>query len=332
MIEIHKKVTADGAVTIAPPMAAFRKEADPTVGIRMLVTPEIATDWLETRGDNRKVMQTVIDQYAQDMKEGRWVFNGAPIQFDEHGKLLNGQHRLWAIIESGCSIEAVVQWGIPRISQATIDAGAKWMAKDVLYMAGEKNTSLLQATLKWIYKDETGQILSQRGMTNSKSLEILARHPNVRRSVEFIATVKGPLYASIAAFLHYKISAADPDKADVFFKRLADGLELTETSPIYRLRERLGTGWKNRSERILHVDAMALSILAWNAYRAGRPMNYLGWRKNGPAAQPFPTIDGAALGSIKISRPRGAKKPKEKPEPGSRREVATGGLAQHSRR
>lgn len=339
MIEIHKRETRDGAIVVPPPLKIIREGADPQVGVRVRISPAVATEWLETRGDNRKVMQSVVDTYARDMKEERWLFNGAPIQFDEEGKLLNGQHRLWAVIESGCTIEAIIQWGIPRAAQATIDAGAKWQSKDILYMMGEKNTALLQATLKWIYRDETGRILSAGGVSNSKTLEILERHPNVRRSVDFMSSLKPPLYPSVSAFLHYKISAADPEKADIFFKRLTDGVELSETNPVYRLRERLGWGGK---ERIQQVDAMALAIIAWNAYRAGRSIQALIWRKNGPAASPFPTIDGAALGTTKVNKARARKpkiekvprelKPKTPRYAGTRREVASGGLVEHSRR
>lgn len=289
-IHIKKEGGGEQAHVIPPAIRQLAAGADPTVGVRMMITPEIATDWLETRGNNRKVGQSIVDTYARDMKDGRWVFNGAPIQFDEEGKLLNGQHRLWAVIESGCSIDTVVQWNIPRSSQATIDAGHKWQLKDLLYMDGEKNTALLQAALRWVWRDEIGSILSSRGMSNSQAQEVLSRHPGIRRSVDFTATVRSALAPAAAAFLHYKIVENDPGKADEFFHRLSDGVGLTEFNPIYRLRERLlsyhGKGRMHSSE------ALAISIVAWNAFRAGREIRALVWKGSGAAAQPFPTIDG----------------------------------------
>ncbi len=320
MIEIQKKGTGEAAITVPPPIRQLQKEVNASVGTIVKVTPDVATEWLETRGDNRKVMQSVVDTYAGDMKEGRWIFNGAPIQFDEDGKLLNGQHRLWAVIESGATIEAVVQWGIPRSAQATIDNGAKWQGKDVLYMKGEKNVHLLQAALKWVYKDEVGGILGSRTISNSRTIEILDRHPNMRRSVDYIKLHKGPLVSSVAAFLHYKISAEDPERADIFFARLADGLELSESNPIYRLREKLAGAWKS-TYKIGHVDALALAIIAWNYFRAGRNCAMLTWRKTGPNPQPFPTIEGADT-APRVQRTRPHKlKGAPMPEEGVRREV-----------
>ncbi len=324
MIEIHKKGSGEAAIAVPPPLRELQKSADAAIGTRVLITPEVATELLETRGDNRKVMQTVVDTYAKDMKEGRWVFNGAPIQFDEEGKLLNGQHRLWAVIESGVTIEAVVQWGIPRSAQATIDNGARWQGKDVLYMKGERNVHMLQAVLRWIYKDEIGQLLGTPAISNSQTQEILDRHPNVRRSVDFITKNRSPLYSTLSAFMHSKVSVIDQEKADEFFRRLSDGAELPTSSPIYRLRERLGGAWQ-KGQKLGHTDALALTIIAWNHFRAGHHLSRLVWVKAGPSAQPFPTIEGATLGTSG----RVIKRKSFKPEGGVAREVSTGATVRH---
>lgn len=343
LLEVHTKKVNGGAVIIVPTEKAIKSASDPTVGVRMLITPPLATEWLETRGSNRTVRQSVVDKYALDMKEGRWVFNGAPIQFDEEGKLLNGQHRLWAVIESGHSYESIVQWNIPRDSQATIDAGERWQAKDVLYMQGERNTTLLQSALKWILREESGAIMSTRAMTTTQAFAALERHPNIRHSVDFIANTRGPLKPSVAAYLHYRVSGLDPEKANTFFERLSDGANLPQTSPVYRLRERLM--W--RGERITQIEELALAIITWNAFMAGRELKLLTWRKAGPTAMTFPLIDGVTPFTSKISKakPRGGRTSRVDPgDPrrdtarhapvptdmgGVRREVGGGGIGHH---
>ncbi len=320
MIAIHKKDSPGGAITVPPSIKILRAEADAQVGVKMRVTPELATEWLETRGNNRKVMQTTVDKYATDMKEGRWLFNGAPIQFDEEGKLLNGQHRLWAIVESGCAIDAIIQWGIPRDSQATIDAGAKWQAKDILYMQGEKYTNLLQATLRWIMREEMGLILTSKAMSNSKAMDVLDRHPEVRHSVEFIGNMRLPVKSSAAAYLHYRTQGADPAKSNDFFLRLADGIGLTETSPIYRLRERLM--WRNES--LTPTDELAVCIIAWNAFRVGKEVRQLSWRRSGVSPMDFPQIEGV--------EPLNPAAPRSKPKGRAPKKSGTASMREHSRR
>jgi hypothetical protein len=178
--------------------------------------------------------------------------------------------------------------------------------------------------------------MTSRGISNSKAIELLERHPTVRRSVDFIAAVRSPMSPSAAAFLHYKVAAADPDKADEFFQRLSDGIGIGPdgpTSAIYRLRERL-LSYLGHS-RMHQADALAIAIIAWNAFRAGKEIRALVWRKSGPAAQPFPIIEGAALATPKVQRPRGRPrnpKPPKVKEGGSRREVGDGVIARHARR
>ena len=293
--------TVNGPTKVIPPpnsLLQAQAGANLMVGVRMNITPSSATDWLETRGGNRVLNAGRVDVYAAEMRAGRWKFNGQPIQFDEAGLLLNGQHRLHAVIKSGRTIDTVVQWGIPRDSQDTIDDGAKWSAKDLLHIKGEQNTHLLQATLAWLNREAHGALGTTIKMTNTVAMELLEAHPNIRQSCHFVAGLSGrcPLIPSGTAYLHYRFSEVDSEKADEFFRRLASGLGLTETSPIYRLRERL-LKHQATKEKLRSADQLAFTIIAWNAFVEGRPLGLLVWRKSGPTAQEYPTIRGLEVPS-----------------------------------
>ncbi len=58
------------------------------------VTPEIATDWLGMNIRNRNVRQAVVDRLAEDYAD----FHPAPISRCLDGTLLDGQHRLMAVV------------------------------------------------------------------------------------------------------------------------------------------------------------------------------------------------------------------------------------------
>lgn len=74
------------------------------------VTPQIAQELLNHNIINRKLNQRRVALYAKDMKEAKWenIADGISISVDETGKLLNGQHRLNAIIKANVSIEMFV--------------------------------------------------------------------------------------------------------------------------------------------------------------------------------------------------------------------------------
>lgn len=78
------------------------------------ITPEYAMEVLEHHNPrNRSIAENTVNSYALDMKNGRWTLNHQGIAFDENGDLIDGQHRLWAVVFSGKTIEMLVTRGIP---------------------------------------------------------------------------------------------------------------------------------------------------------------------------------------------------------------------------
>lgn len=82
------------------------KKSKPTMTMTWeLITPEYARILLKTNSNNRHLSKGTVTAYANDMKAGKWDSNTADaIAIDSNGTLRNGQHRLAAIAESGCSI------------------------------------------------------------------------------------------------------------------------------------------------------------------------------------------------------------------------------------
>jgi len=69
-------------------------------GYRVLVTPEMAEAWLQSNNSNRHMRHRVVERYARQMREGRWRFTHQGIAFSAK-RLIDGQHRLAAIVASG---------------------------------------------------------------------------------------------------------------------------------------------------------------------------------------------------------------------------------------
>lgn len=70
------------------------------------ITPEDGASLLE-RVDprQRRISQRVVDCFAKDMLRGQWRLNHQPIAINAAGEIIDGQHRLWAVVQSGCSIQ-----------------------------------------------------------------------------------------------------------------------------------------------------------------------------------------------------------------------------------
>ena len=95
----------------------------PTV-TRVLVTPAMAMDWLDNANtSNRKVSDAHVQRLARDMTSGEWKLTHEGIAFDPSGILLDGQHRLWAVVMSETSVEMHVWRNVTREALMAIDGG-----------------------------------------------------------------------------------------------------------------------------------------------------------------------------------------------------------------
>ena len=65
------------------------------------ISPEDAQKYIETMGRNRTVRSKKTNKYSQDMNNGKWELTHQGIAFDKNGRLIDGQHRMLAVIKSG---------------------------------------------------------------------------------------------------------------------------------------------------------------------------------------------------------------------------------------
>lgn len=87
------------------------------------IGPDRATKYLETMDGNRTVRQTHVDYLHGQMKSGLWRKTHQGIAFDDQGRLVDGQHRMWAIVESGCTVPIFVTRGLSADDVVVVDTG-----------------------------------------------------------------------------------------------------------------------------------------------------------------------------------------------------------------
>jgi hypothetical protein len=76
------------------------------------IDPLKAAELLASVRRNRAVSPVTVDRYARSMTAGRWRLNGATISVVENGDgsvhMLNGAHRMQAVIKSGVTQEFLI--------------------------------------------------------------------------------------------------------------------------------------------------------------------------------------------------------------------------------
>jgi len=116
-----------------------RQTTEPFKHFWMEVSPDFAEEILSNcNTHNRKISQAVVDKYATDMKNGKWKATHQGLAFDKNWTLLDGQHRLWAVIESGVTVEMAVTTGMDKETLLAIDGGRARRAQDQVYLATGK--------------------------------------------------------------------------------------------------------------------------------------------------------------------------------------------------
>lgn len=109
----------------------------PTVELT-IVHPDQALGWLESANtNNRKVSYRYVQRLARDMTEGRWRLTHAGIAFSPEGTLLDGQHRLWAIVTANVPIRLFVWRNVDPQAMMAIDSGKARSMADILNIAGQ---------------------------------------------------------------------------------------------------------------------------------------------------------------------------------------------------
>jgi hypothetical protein len=269
-----------------------------TVFPNILFTPELAADFLQNNIANRPINNGALRKYVRQIRANQWPFAGDNIKISNTGKLLDGQHRLLAIQETGITKSFNLQTGLSDETFSSMDIGRNRTAGDAIAIKGYKNWNVVASALKIIMSYGTGGLAQKAaGSENKFSNHDLVTYLETKVDKDLLeecATLGNRCYqsakffsaGSYAGFL-YLFSQYDGQAAREFFDYLTSGENISKSkySMIYFLREKL-IKYITSNSRLQTIDKWALLIKSWNAYRKGKEVAYLAWQSK----EDFPTI------------------------------------------
>lgn len=265
------------------------------------IDPVFAKELLGSNTHNRTLRHRRIEELATDMREGSWQQNGESIKIARDGTIIDGQHRLHAIIAADVTLPILVVRDLPMSTQEVVDTGSKRTFPDVLKLRKESNSVTLAAVTRRVETWTRGirTIRAAYVATNTQLLQTLDRYPDIRIAAEAAESVRTHirLQASSAGLCYWvfsNLATKDQEEADrlsedltFFYERLKDGAELATDHPIYVLRRTIIDNMNSKT-RLNENTSVAYVIKAWNAYREGRTMKYLRYRPGGANPEIFP--------------------------------------------
>lgn len=258
-----------------------------------VVTPQMAAQMLGTMAGNRRLRVRVVQRYAREMVAGKWLLNGESIKVDRSGRLIDGQHRLNAILMAKVGVQMCVVRGVDESAMITLDTGVGRSFYDVGVIAGKPYAQAVGPIARWWHKYESGSPTVQYVPTHQEMDAMIAKHPSISESAGFVARLKivhSRCVPSVQGFVHaYTSEKYDREMADSFMQDLNDGASLAATSPIFVLRRRLVD--ENGKGRLESAHVLALTIKAWNAWIDGSKLKNLVWRTGGAVPEEFPRFN-----------------------------------------
>lgn len=182
------------------------------------ITPAKAMEYLKRNGRNRRMRPGAVRTMAEAIQRGEWMLTHQGIAFSETGDLLDGQHRLTAIVQAGMSVEVAVSRGVPSESFIALDRGNRRSVADVLgedkkliecaslaaavilvnRTASPAQTALFADVLRPMHEDLIGACSTSRRYMTSAGMRLaaciwLARAKNLHERQQVL-----DLYAQIA--------------------------------------------------------------------------------------------------------------------------------------
>jgi len=257
------------------------------------ITPAMAAQWLLLNTNNRKLRKPYVMKIKADIMSGKWMMTGDPIRFSAK-RLIDGQHRLTAIAESGMSVTSVVMWDVPDEAYDRIDQNKTRSSSEILTRHGEANATACASVVNMLAAYEKGGAsLQMQQYDRLTACDILhAINDEVRAAAAFANQYKivRVLPASIVGTCVLLCRRLDHNLADAFFKNVATGEKsvLIKTSNATLLRDRLLVHAATSKTMTLE-HKFTWCVRAWNAERAGVDLKNNGLKF--VAGDPIPRVE-----------------------------------------
>jgi len=243
----------------------------------VLVGPKQARELIaRNHGSQRALSQRKVREWAGQMRRGEWRYNGDSVRYTKSGWMVDGQHRLNAVILADVEIVMHVVEGLDDDVFAKIDVGMVRTPGHILQMAGYSCGTQLGATIACLSRLENAHVL---GVLDESDLHKDDLVPYARaHEVEISPLLNiyhrakhhelSPPSAIAAAFTFIRRWALDTNVLDTFIDSVLTGANLGSNDVRLSLRNKLH-GTRSRSAQLTQSEAMVYCIQGWGMFLRG---------------------------------------------------------------
>ena len=244
------------------------------------ITPEQAAAWLKTSRGNRPILTRFVHTIARDIASGKFALNGEPIIIDNQGSLIDGHHRLAAIVLSGVSVRSFVARGVDPLSFRSIDSGRSRSASDAASLSGMSNNvhriaAASRLLLCWLRGSQPSNIR----FSNDEILTSMEMYADALFEPDFREWRRDGLWTSpagttVAACL---TRLANKELSNRFWSEVRSGENMKAGTATYALR-RFATSFSSRNTKTVSMTHIGFCLKAWNMFVDGKQCTTLVYR------------------------------------------------------
>lgn len=236
----------------------------------------MAKAMLEANTKNRRVKAPVVARYAKEMTEGRWKEDtGELIKISKSGVVLDGQHRLLAVVRSNRPIPFHVARSVDDNVFSVLDSGSIRNSSDAFYISGIKHSNIIPSIIQNFELLKYGLPIAQQVNQRKTTSELLAIYEEAPDKWESIALAAMRLYDAFSKIVapsmiggcYALFNSLNEGKALGFMEQVCSGSGI-ENEVISMLRKKLIED-KISPRKMPTSMKFALIIKTWNFYVSG---------------------------------------------------------------
>ena len=257
------------------------------------ISPEVASEMLKRNYTNRNITKSNVRFLSKQMKEGQWLFDGQPIRFDKFDRLLDGQHRLTAIIDSKTTQKFLVVSGLSEKTFTVMDTGKNRSSGDALSIMGVSYPNSIASGIRLILKHNVGLhgvTGSDSKISNSKVVDFFNENKSIEskaKNCQYLSkNFMSVLPSSYLIYLSFVLADKSVTDSELFIDELCNGTNIDIKSPTNVLR-RLLISDKLAKKSLSSKNKKALIFKAWNAFRLNKDVSFLRWNSD---KEKFPNL------------------------------------------
>lgn len=263
---------------------AFEKDTKPKFEV-MDITPDMAKKILAHRNkNNRSIRYTHLEKLSNAIEKDEWKLTNQGIAFDKDGNLIDGQHRLAAVLQTRKTVKMMVATNMDANIFDVVDTGTKRSTGDALDILGSEHGRVVSGALKVYicYQNYPDKTWSGAAIQQPSTSDITTIYKDRKDEIEALLSVIKKKHKNFKCFsqslgLAFSLLLLDAGWSDVqiweFWDCVTLGANLPSDSVVLSFRNQLSDPYFRKRHYGTQRYMLNAFIKCFNSYITNESIN-----------------------------------------------------------